>query len=148
MISSLIPSITPFSRRLIALSAITSAALLSGCDVFGDQITGTYNLKTVNGKSLPAVLAEVTGSYKLEITAGSVTLNEDKTFGASITFRETQGSTVKTEPATDSGTYTVSGSVITFASRDGDTFTATRSGGTLTITIQESGITMVLVFEK
>ncbi len=142
------------SRRLLAVGAMTSAALLSGCDIdisdiFGDGVSGTYNLKTVNGKSLPAVIVEVTGAYKLEITAGSVTLNEDNTFSASITFRETEGTTVTTQTETDSGTYSVSGSTITFTSPGtGSAFTGTLSGGTLTVTTREDDTTVVLVFEK
>jgi hypothetical protein len=123
--------------------------LLSACDIIGGGHTGTYVLKTVNGKSLPAAIIEIVGTYKLEITAGSVTLNEDKTFSASITFRETEGTTVRTQTETDSGTYTISGNTITFSSQgSGSAVTGTLSGGTLTVTEREDDITIVLVFEK
>jgi hypothetical protein len=91
---------------------------------------------------------EITGAYKAEITAGSVTLNEDKTFSASITFRYTQGTTVTTSTETDSGTYTISGNTVTFKSSDGSTVTGTLSGGTITVTLQEDDITLIMVFEK
>lgn len=87
--------------------------------------------------------------FKLEITAGSATLNEDKTFSASITFRETEGTTVTTTTETDTGTYTVSGNTVTFNSPGtGSSFTGTLSGGTLTVTDEEEGVVVVLVFEK
>lgn len=138
------------SPRLVAVTlALASATALSGCDVFGGGHTGTYTLKTVNGKSLPAVLIEVTGSYKLEITGGSVTLNEDNTFSGSISFRETEGTTITTSTERDQGTYSKSGNLITFNSPGtGSSFTGTLSGGTLTVTEEEDNITIVLVFEK
>ncbi|GBD33206.1 hypothetical protein HRbin33_02187 [bacterium HR33] len=137
------------TRTLFAAGFAALSVLLSGCDIFGGGHTGTYVLKTVNGKPLPAVILEIIGTYKAEITAGSVTLNEDNTFSASITFRETEGSTVRTQTETDSGTYTISGNTITFTSPGtGPAFTGTLSGGTLTVTTEEDDITLVLVFEK
>ncbi|MBI2614277.1 MAG: hypothetical protein HYW52_01065 [Gemmatimonadetes bacterium] len=143
------------ARRLfLTTSALASLVLLTGCDIFGGGHTGTYTLKTVNGASLPAVIVQVGTTYKLEITAGSATLNEDNTFSASITFQETQatqtGTQTQTTTENESGTYTKSGNTITFSSSGatGPSYTGALSGGTLTITTEEEDVVVVLIFEK
>ncbi len=80
------------------------------------RVSGTYTLRTLQiggGASpraeLPAVFFEIGTSFLVEVTAGSITLNEDLTCSLSITLRETDGGTVTTSQRTGVGTYTLAG---------------------------------------
>ena len=60
-------------------------------------ITGTYTLQSVNGQSLPWVLQAEDADYMgVEVTAGSITLNQDMTCSSSLTLTVTDGGTVTT----------------------------------------------------
>ena len=97
----------------------------------GADVVGTFNLQTINGAALPAVVLQI-GADRIEITSGSIALNENRTFSAALTFRETVGGVVTTETETDSGTYTVSGNTVQLTAANGTVATATISGNTLT----------------
>jgi len=80
-------------------------------DVIGpEDIAGTYTLQSVNGQSLPWVL-----EAGIEVTAGSVTINENMTCSRSLTATLTDGGTVVTVTNTDEGTYTFVNGAIMFA---------------------------------
>ena len=99
--------------RRVFLAALVFG--LVGCGITGpEDVSGTYTLRTVRiggGASpraeLPAVFFEIGTSFLVEVTAGSITLNEDLTCSLSITLRETDGGTVTTSPRTVVGTYTL-----------------------------------------
>lgn len=134
-------------RNVLIMPLIFVAMLLASC---GDStgpgntgaagVTGTYTLQTVNGSQLPYTVVQV-GENKFEATAGRVTLNGDRTFSASITFRETENGITTTTTESDSGTYTQNGTALNFTYADGTTDTAALNGNTLTIAAQ--GIALV-----
>lgn len=132
-------------RRLVA--GLTLAVALIGCgDSTGPQsITGTYTLTTILGLPLPAIVVQVPGD-EVQVTAGSLTLNSDKTWNASVTQKETTTAGTTTSTLTSTGTYSVSGNTI-HAIDPGDDSTLDGSivNGTLTVT-DEQGVT--LVFKK
>src|SRR5690242_646649 len=106
--------------RSIALVVATLAMGACGGDKAtgpGGTLAGNYTLRTVNGGGLPVVIAQL-GSDKLEVTSGSVTMNENNTFTGVTAFRETIDGDVDTFTATCPGTYTRSGSSITFTEAD------------------------------
>ena len=124
----------------LALAAVTA---LAGCG--GDKstgpgaIAGNYRMRSVNGETLPVVLEEF-GSYRAELTAASLTLDDDGRFTESSTVRETDGGQTVTTIGSCPGSYTRGGSTITFeedASSDencGFSYTATwTNGNTLTV---------------
>ena len=134
-------------RHFLVITLALVSTVLAACgDSTGPSrtgttgIAGTYNLQTVNGSPLPYTVIQV-GQDKLEVTAGRVTLTADRTFSASITFRETENGTATTTTETDSGTYTQNGTAINFAYADGTTDTAALNGNILTIAAQ--GIALV-----
>lgn len=140
-----------FSARQVGslLYALALSLAVAACsDSFGPEpITGTYTLRTVNGMPLPYLAASETiggVTSKFEVTLGNAVLNADNSFTASITLRQTVGSTVTTTPTITVGTYTVSGSVLTLRASDGVLTPATLAGGT--ITVVTGGLT--LAFSK
>ncbi len=136
--------------RRIALTLLASTLLLACGDATGpDPFFGTYDLATVGGESLPAVLLEVVGRT-VEVTAGTLQVTESDRFTFSITVRVTdEGLTPEIATTTVNGTYTRSGSSITLTGDDG----VTGLGGTITGQLSESTITwtddgVTFVFRK
>ena len=61
-----------------------------------EDVAGIYILQTINGAALPAIFSEIGAAILVEITAGSVTLDEDTTCSVDSTFRETEDGNVTT----------------------------------------------------
>lgn len=134
-------------RRLLAhLLVFAALVTLAGCGSDGStnagpaSVAGTYTLRTVNGSPLPYVLFEL-GDETYEVLADAVTLIEGGTWTESATFRSTEGGTETTVTSTSTGTYTLAGSVITFASAESGTFSGSVESGTLRLT--EGGLLAV-----
>ena len=137
------------TRMKFALAAVAFAVFSAACsDSTGPEpVTGTYTLRTVNGMPLPFLVAGGTSNgitSKIEVAGGNAVLRADKSFTSVITVRETNGSTVTDNPLTSVGTYTVTGSTITFVPIGDPPTTATLADGTIT------GMTLglTLVFSK
>ena len=109
-----------------------------GVDTTG--LVGVYALTTVDGLALPAPAKDpVTGVVAGTYTSGSVTLTAAKTFTVLLSYTLANGTTGSLPGA---GTYTVSGSTVTFIEAN---VTATFSGGnTLTATLSNQ----LFVFKK
>lgn len=146
-------------RRTGTVLGATAAIALMGCGSdaplapengnggnTGGGITGTYSLTTVNGGTLPVVLFQ-NSTDKVEITAGSISLNADNSTTFSLTIRETSGGSVSTETETDVGTYSVTGNQVNF-DYNSFTFAAVVSGSTLSFAITIDGNPGTLVFQK
>jgi hypothetical protein len=104
----------------------------------------TYNLWNVDGHGLPFIILQ-RGTESLWIVSRFIRLNSDGTYTDSGTFWRTRGGQVSTFTDTANGSWTQSGSTITFTeSPSGDTFTGSLSGNTLTII--DDG--MAFVFRK
>jgi len=127
--------------RPVALTVALAVSLLTGCgDATGPEaIAGNYTLRSINGQDLPFLIIQVLAD-KIEITAGSVRINSDNTYSASVTVTITEGGTTTSETETSTGTYTLNGTSITFT-EVGDTFTGSITGNTLTII--DEGVTFV-----
>ena len=108
--------------RPVALTVALAVSLLTGCgDATGPEgIAGNYTLRTVNGQELPVIIIQVLDE-KIEVTAGSWRINSDETFSTSLTLATTTGGTTTSETGTNTGTYILSGSAITFTFQDGST---------------------------
>ncbi len=99
------------------LAVVSLVLVLAACgDSTGPEpIWGTYNLQTIQGgRTLPQVVWE-SGADQLEFMAGHIRLNSDMTCITSETFRHTHDGVVTTDTGTQTGTFTVSGSSLTFA---------------------------------
>ncbi|MFG1691135.1 lipocalin family protein [Gemmatimonadota bacterium] len=118
--------------RLIVLALVAVLTACGGSSTEPEPIWGTYNLTTIAGQPLPYVLIQV-GADMLEVTAGHMRLNSDHTFSTALTLRLTEDGVEDTETGTNSGTFTVSGSSLTFTDSDGETFTGSLTDKTLTL---------------
>ena len=137
-------------RRLLSTLAIAAVAACGGGDdpAAPQQLPGTYPLVSANGRSLPAVLYEEPG-YKLEVTAGTITLNGNGSFSDSYSIRETlDGTPQPVEVIPCNGSWTRSGNTVTLSEivTDvcGDDATATWDGNnTLTVTWDGVGVPII-----
>lgn len=100
--------------RLITLAAVTLIAACSDSTGPNADVTGSYDLVTLNGSGLPIVVS-FDPTSTLRITGGNVTLNSNNTFTSSGSYQETfaNGQTTTGTEACD-GTYTRNGNSITF----------------------------------
>ena len=110
-------------RRIFTVLVATS--LSTACETTApESLAGTYNLVSLNSMPLPVVEGQST------LTAGVLTLGGDGS--ATLSFEVNDVSVV-----VFTGTYTVSGSMITLdgvdIDGDPDTYTGTVSGNTITL---------------
>jgi hypothetical protein len=139
-------------------AAVIALAAACGSDSTGPShasVTGTYALTAVNGASLPYTVPN-TGEDVEIVQDGTITLSADSTYAASANGTlNGSGSTL----VTDAGTYSVSGTQVTFTSTaiPGAHYTANVAGSgtseSLTATIAgafvgSSDLSFTLLFEK
>ena len=133
-----------FLRNTLRAGAI--AVVLAACsDSTGpdtDDLVGSYDLITIDGASLPVIVDQI-GEDIAEITMGTVTLDEDGTFGDATEIRITEGGVVTTEVQSTQGTWTVSGSTVTFVPNDGSGNYTMTWNGQLRLTQLFQGFTLV-----
>ncbi len=133
--------------RRVFLAFVVFGVTACGDDGVGlEDIVGTYTLQTADGVTLPAVLVEIGTTFLLEVTGGSVTLNQDLTCSFSLSVRETEdGIVFPIDEVTDVCTYTFNNEAIAMTDSDATTVSGSITGSTLTVT-QPSGI--VFIYEK
>jgi hypothetical protein len=126
------------ARFATAAAAAGTIALLGACgsDSTGPSnanVAGTYSLSTVDGSSLPFTVPN-TGDNTEIVQSATITLTSDSTYSAVASGTENGESTTI---ITDAGSYSVSGSQVTFTSSviQGGNYTGTVSGSTLTVSI-------------
>ena len=126
-------------------AGVIAVALAACSDSTGpdtDDLVGSYDLITIDGASLPVIVDQI-GEDKAEITMGTVTLDEDGTFGDVTELRITEGGVVTTEVQSTQGTWTVSGSTVTFVPNDGSGNYTMTWNGQLRLTQLFQGFTLV-----
>jgi hypothetical protein len=129
-------------------AGVLAVALAACSDSTGpdtDDLVGSYDLITIDGASLPVIVDQI-GEDKAEITMGTVTLDEDGSFGDVTELRITEGGVVTTEVQSTQGTWTISGSTVTFFPNDGSSNYTMTWNGQLRLTQLFQGFT--LVYEK
>ena len=100
--------------RRVLLALLVFGLVACGVDVTDPgSVSGTYTLRSINGDPLPVVIGPS------EITAGSLTLNEDLTCSISITARVTEDGIVTTETETEMCSYTLDSGSITYTTSTG-----------------------------
>lgn len=134
-----------FLRNTLRAGVIAVALAACSGDSTGpdsDDLVGSYDLITIDGASLPVIVDQI-GEDKAEITMGTVTLDEDGTFGDATELRITEGGVVSTEVQSTQGTWTVSGSTVTFVPNDGTGTYSMTWNGQLRLTQIFQGFTLV-----
>src|SRR5687768_7635136 len=129
--------------------ALVAALLLVGAACGGDStgpdegsIVGSYTLRTINGQNLPYTTLSA-GVNTAEVLSSSLSLNTDGTFREERSVRRTHQGVPVTEAEMKFGTYTSTGSGVTFSVTTGAQVSGKRGGGS--ITFVEEGFTFVFV---
>jgi hypothetical protein len=94
-------------------------------------VAGTYSLVQVNGKILP--VTDVTG---FTYTSGTLYLNADQTFDEQANFTRSDGFKAQSR---EIGSYTVSGTLITFVPQGGNGQVATSAFANGQVTFSYNG---------
>ena len=118
-------------RVLIGLVLVFSVACLGDGLTGSSTVTGAYTLRTINGSPLPYTIV---ASGK-EILDDVITLYQGGTYAESGHSRTTVNGQVTNATNTDTGSYVLLGTSITFHS----------SGGGLDVIAQGDGTTMTIV---
>jgi len=122
------------------LLVIASVALVSGfvaCSdvvgIGGDDFAGTYDLRSVNGFTLPTVIFD-DGLEQDELLSETFTIYREGSYTDDYTLRTSSRSGQSTSSYRDVGTWTRNGTQVEFVdSRNGETFSGELDGRTLTI---------------
>lgn len=125
-------------RRLIALALLLFAPIVvEGCGsdstAPAPSLEGAFALASVDGAALPFTLVD--GDPKLELLGDDLLLSSGG-FTQHTIFRYTEGGVPSTDDNVEVGTYTYSGSTVTFHfNSDNSTASATVSGSTITVRV-------------
>lgn len=131
-----------FKSAALALASLT---IMSGCTAL-DSITsagrvrGTYELRTVNGVGVPAVVYQEAG-YRMEVLNAAITLEDDGTYTEAGIVRETIDGQTSTRSSESYGYYDYYNGELTFDDSSGRRFYGTVDGTTLVI--DDQGVRMV-----
>jgi len=124
-------------RRFLALTCVLANVLLAGCGSDSStaptpaSLVGTWNLSTVNGRSLPFAIPSETGST-VELFGEQLRF-DDATFQRETTLRFTEAPFLRSFSDAGSYTLTATGATLTYPYTVG---TATFSASTLTIVLE------------
>src|SRR6476646_10874844 len=108
-------------RRLLAVALLLASASCSKDSSTNPtaSLTGTWNLSTINGASLPFLLAEANPQVtpptpRIELLDDQIIATSVGTFTENAHARVTDATGAFTVPFTDTGTWALSGTTITF----------------------------------
>lgn len=146
-----------FAKPLLALALGAALATLAACgsDTTNGtgpmDVSGSYNLATVDGSSLPYTVPG-TGDNVIVVSGAAATLNANNTYTVSGSVTE-NGS--DSQLLSDAGTYSVSGSTVVFVSGtfSGASYSGAATSSTITATVPglivgSSQTTFSLRFDK
>ena len=124
--------------------ALASLAILSSCTALdsiasGSRVRGTYELWTVNGSSVPAVVYQEPG-YRLEVLSAAFTLEDDGSYSEAGIVREMINGQTQTRSSSSYGYYDYYNGELTFDENSGRRYYGTVDGNTLTI--DDQGVRM------
>ncbi|HEX2722634.1 MAG TPA: hypothetical protein VHM24_06920 [Gemmatimonadaceae bacterium] len=126
------------SLALVGITALSSCGALDALGS-GRLARGTFELRTVNGVRIPAVLYTEPG-YRIEVLNANFTLEDDGTYSEAGIIRETVNGSASTSSSSSYGTYDYFNGDITFYESSGRRYYGRLSGSTLII--EDQGLTM------
>ena len=132
-------------RKVWSMSAVlAAAAVLSSCSAFdaiadAGRLNATYELRTVNGIGVPAVLHQEPG-YRLEVLNANFTLESDGTYSEGGILRETINGNSTTYTSETFGYYDYYGDELTFDESNGRRYYGRIEGSTLVV--EDQGVTL------
>jgi hypothetical protein len=123
----------------LAIAALTILSSCSAIDAIAGRTDGTYELRTVNGASVPAVIYSEPG-YRVEVLNANFTLEDDGTYTEAGIIRETVNGQSSTTSSSSYGTYDYYNGEVTFYENSGRQYYGRLDGSTLIV--EDQGITM------
>ena len=126
--------------------ALLGMVLLGGCaagDLLGpgnDRVSGTYELRSVNGRGLPAVLYQEPG-YRLEVLNANFTFSPDGTYSEAGIVREVVNGSASTSSSSTNGYYEYFNGEVTFEDTTGRIYYGDVDRNTLRVV--DDGVTLV-----
>ncbi|HSA54982.1 MAG TPA: hypothetical protein VLE53_04720 [Gemmatimonadaceae bacterium] len=113
------------------------------------SFAGTYAMISIASQPLPATLFQDATS-QIQVTSGQLVLTAANEWTGSVTVVTTTNGVPLTETLDAGGSFTISGSVITFTDEsDQSTFTGTLNGDQITANLEVlEGTTAPVVFER
>ena len=129
-------------RFLLTVATAASALAITSCgDITGvGNVTGAYELQTINGQFLP-VTVDDPSQGTIIILGGEIILDSDETFSDLIDYRFPGSSQIIPQDVT--GTYTRSGNTITFFPDGGGQYTMTVSSNGRLVGSTNTGLRLV-----
>ena len=114
-----------------------------------DTPVGSYVISTVNGKTLPSAIYDVT-NFKYEVMSGTLQLTADGKFFSAVRYRQTIPDNVSNFLDSTFGTWTRSGDQINLTNGQDPTekVTGTWAGMQMTFVATDSGVTTTTVYHK
>lgn len=132
-------------RKARSLSfALAGAAILSSCSAVDSianagRLNATYELATVNGVRVPAVIYSEPG-YRLEVLNANFTLEDDGTYTEAGIVRETINGASSTRSTSTYGFYDYYDGELTFDESGGRRYYGYVSGSSLVV--EDRGVTL------
>ncbi len=134
-------------RKILSMCVgLIGIAALSGCNALDsigsndNNISGSYELRTVNGRNLPAVLYTEPG-YRLEVLNANFTLSSNGTYSEAGIVREVVNGIASTSSNSTRGYYEYFNGEITFEDDDGRIFYGSADRNTLIV--EDDGVTLI-----
>lgn len=128
-------------RRLLLPIVLAFAAACGDTSGPDTGHTGLYTLHSVDGDPVPATLFAEGEDY-IRVVSGTLTLEADGTFRAVSTLDYRFEGVAATETGSSTGTWSRSGTTVTFTGSEGDVITAEYDGSGQ-LTLSEEGSTLV-----
>jgi hypothetical protein len=123
--------------------AFASLVAISGCSaidaIANGSVTGTYELRSVNGSQPPALVYQEPG-YSEEILSATFSLENDGSYSEAGIIRQTTNGRSVTSSTSSRGYYDEYNGDITFNEIGGRTYFGSYTGGRLVI--QDQGMTL------
>lgn len=116
----------------LAMSSVACSDIVGGLGSY--NITGSYELRTFNGSTLPTI-AFNDGFEQRDILQETFTIYSDGTYTDDYTLRISSQSGQRTQTFRDTGTYQQNNTALSFRdSATGDVFSGSVTGNVLTVT--------------
>ena len=123
--------------------ALASLFAISGCSaidaIANGQITGTYELRSINGTQPPALVYQEPG-YSEEILSATFSLESDGSYSEAGIIRQTTNGRALTSSTSSRGYYDEYNGAITFNETGGRTYYGSFTNGRLVI--EDQGLTL------
>src|SRR5579871_5461251 len=131
------------ARSAAALCALAASIFVVACGSDSSSTTtgpgggtsgqktpdGSYSISTINSSPLPFAIYSDTGGYKLEVTAGTITLTTGGQYYIITSYRETLPGVLDTYTDSTAGTWSMPSGSATASSRTVPTARKTRPRG-------------------